>query len=341
MKKQFYIMFAVIMITAFTTQAARIRVNNQGLGAPHTTINAAINAAASGDTIYVEGSPVNYSGFSCSKRVVIIGPGYFLGNNPQTQANQFNATVGGSSFYEGSTGSIVMGIKFSSGNYYTCIDIHDTCITIKRNCFYLSSTHSDNQPAIRIYASKTIIVQNYIERAGNGWAIYTPNSGTIGLIISNNYIAHTSGGTALNNLSNGSATVTHNVFSGNVYLYNANVFNNIIKNGNFSSTNSIVSNNIGNGTQFPLPDNMQNVDMNLVFNLSDPSPDGKYRLIDDVSNPAIGYGALGEDCGMFGGNNPYKLSGIPPVPAIYYFYAPATGSGNSNLPSDIKIKSNN
>src|ERR1043166_6676042 len=43
----------------------------------YSTIQSAINASSSGDTIYVHGSPIDYSGFSfTNKRLVIIGPGW-------------------------------------------------------------------------------------------------------------------------------------------------------------------------------------------------------------------------------------------------------------------------
>jgi len=339
MKNFTFLLLSVFLLFASTTYAARHRVNNQGMGAQFSTINAAIGAATPGDTIYVEGSPINYNGFSCSKRVIIIGPGYFLANNPETQANLYSATVGNSSFNSGSSGSVVMGLKFNTGGFYTCLDINDDSVTVKRNYFYLSSTHSDNQPTLRVYSSKTIISQNYIERAGNGYALKIESNNCTGIIVNNNYICHLAGGTAFTNPASTTVNLSQNVLSGAVSVNNANVSNNILISGSFGYTNSVVNNNICNGTQFPLVDNLQNVDMNLVFDLTDPSPDGKYQLIDDISNPAIGYGALSADCGMFGGSDPYKLSGIPPVPAIYFFFAPVSGSVNSDLPSNIKIKS--
>jgi hypothetical protein len=58
------------------------------------------------------------------------------------------------------------------------------------------------------------------------------------------------------------------------------------------------------------------------------SLDGKYQLA--VSSPAIGggvdIGGVKPDCGAFGGNNPYQLSGIPAIPSIYSFSFP---NGNS------------
>jgi hypothetical protein len=341
MKKTILFASLIWMLGAVDASASCFRVNNQGMGAPYTTINGAIGAASSGDTIYVEGSSVNYSSFTCSKQLIILGPGYFLSSNPETQACLYPATISGSStFGSGSSGSVIMGISFSTGSYYINLTINAPDVVIKRNSFYLSSTNSDNQPILQINANNTIVAQNFFERIGNGYAIRIA-ANMSGILIHNNYLSHASlANPVISSPATSSLTVTNNVFSGYVGLSNANVFNNIMINGSISYSLSVVSNNIGNSTQFPLPDNLQNIDMNLVFDLSDPSPDGKFRLIDSVSNPAIGYGNLGEDCGMFGGNDPYKLSGVPPVPAIYFFYAPVSGSDMNGLPAHIKIKSN-
>ena len=89
----------------------------------------------------------------------------------------------------------------------------------------------------------------------------------------------------------------------------------------------------GNGNQL-------NVNMNDVFvcytNCAAFSADGRYQL--KALSPAIGAGSNGEDCGMFGGTDPYVLSGMPPVPAIYYFNY---NFNNSTINVDMKVKSHN
>ena len=68
------------------------------------------------------------------------------------------------------------------------------------------------------------------------------------------------------------------------------------------------------------------------------SPDGKYQLIDDPANLALTAGIFDDECGMFGGLTPYKLSGIPPIPTIYELNVPAVGN---TLPVQVKARSNN
>lgn len=58
--------------------------------AQYNTIQAAVDAASSGDTIYVHGSPINYAGFKITdKRLTILGPGWA----PEKNFLPFKATV--------------------------------------------------------------------------------------------------------------------------------------------------------------------------------------------------------------------------------------------------------
>ena len=67
--------------------------------------------------------------------------------------------------------------------------------------------------------------------------------------------------------------------------------------------------------------------------------DGQWQLA--LGSPGIGAGIGGVDVGAFGGPNPYVLSGIPNLPAIYHFVAPAIGSTQSGLQVELKAKGNN
>lgn len=69
------------------------------------------------------------------------------------------------------------------------------------------------------------------------------------------------------------------------------------------------------------------------------STDGKWQLSASSIFKGVGFG--GADCGIFGGAEPYVLSGIPPIPTIYSLTAPAVGEKNTGLPIQIKVKSNN
>ena len=71
------------------------RVNNRsGMAADFTTAQAAHNGSTAGDTVYFEPSATTYGDLTATKKLILVGPGYFLNENPETQANLTNAILG-------------------------------------------------------------------------------------------------------------------------------------------------------------------------------------------------------------------------------------------------------
>jgi hypothetical protein len=140
----------------------------------------------------------------------------------------------------------------------------------------------------------------------------------------------------------------NNIFRrGTVNVSNSNLSNNIMVAGFLGGSGNLTSNNIANGTQFGnLNGNQQNVDMTTVFLgiASGISSDGAWKL--KAGSPAIGAGFGSTvsnpiDCGMYGGYFPYALSGMPPIPSIYFFENQPVGSNADPIDVSIKVKSNN
>ncbi len=329
------ITFTMLLIAAtaisIQTSAAKWRVNNTPeSSAQFTTITDAYNAASDGDTIYVEGSASSYSdGLSVIKKIIFIGPGYFLDSNPETQANAFQASFSGSfSFEDGSAGSKVMGMHFSGYIYVYTVDI-----TIERNIFIYSAY-------VYLIAGYNLddlkIINNYFAGEYYYTAIYGISiQGN--LLIANNFfqaIINIGGTTNFQSI-----VLINNVFDADITANNAIISNNIMRSGLLTTTNSVISHNIANSTQFGNQNgNLENVDMNTVFvGLIDNSADGQWQLA--AGSPAIGAGENGEDCGIFGGSFPYKLSGLPAVPAIYHLDASTVPTNTLNI--NIKTKSHN
>ena len=69
------------------------------------------------------------------------------------------------------------------------------------------------------------------------------------------------------------------------------------------------------------------------------SNDGIYVL--KTTSPAKGAGVGGTDMGMFGGTNPYKLSGIPKIPAFYKLTAPSNTTSTNPYTVTFSVRSNN
>jgi hypothetical protein len=112
--------------------------------------------------------------------------------------------------------------------------------------------------------------------------------------------------------------------------------------GYFSGTGNLVSNNIGNSTQFGTSNgNQSNVTMTNVFTGTGSADQG---FLLKVGSPAIGAGygstlASPVDCGIFGGNTPYVVAGQVNMPAIYFFDNSPTGSNTDPIKVTVKVKS--
>ncbi|MCX6269843.1 MAG: hypothetical protein NTU44_01240 [Bacteroidetes bacterium] len=326
----FSLLMITLMVIGLNASAHVWRVNAApGASANFTSLQAAHDAVGTvnGDTIYLEGSAFSTGGLTCSKKLIIIGSGYFLSENPQTQANTYPSTIDYYFYFNpGSEGSKVMGCYFTNAIY-----LYVSNITIERNLFaygnnmlYGYSTNLDN---IRI-------IDNYFSAYFPQWyAISFPYACT-NILISNNYI-----GGGLNLGTEFQGFITNNVLEGYITIYNATFTNNISTNNQYVAYNSVVTYNIGNSTQFGDQNgNQQNVVMTDVFvGASGNSTDGKWEL--KPGSPAIGAGEGGVDCGMFGGSYPYVLSGMPAIPAVYYFNAPSLPTNTINV--SIKAKSHN
>jgi len=313
--------------------------NNAGVDADFTTLQAAHNAASAGDTIYLEPSTVSYGNTTLTKPLVIIGAGYFLTENPDTQANINASTTGWLVFNNGSQGSIVTGCKISS-----TITINASDIVIERNLIAASTTSPQGLVGLTGNNISNILIRNnYIYNsytfAGNFYAIRSNGSGISDVMITNNFIMiQHQGSYAIQTNSGFSGTFENNVIHGRVQIENTVFNNNILRAGVFEQTNTTWQHNIGNSTQFGTDNSNQvNVNMNDVFVMTG-STDGMWQL--KPGSPAIGAGLGGIDCGMYGGSTPYKLSGLPAIPAVY-FHDQYIDNLNQELNVSIKTKSHN
>jgi hypothetical protein len=310
---------------SLNVNATVLRVNSSpGSSASYSTIQAAHNASSNNDTLYLEASPFGYGNLTASKKLTIIGSGYFLPQNPQTQAINSASTIGYIYFNAGSAGTKVTGCTIG----YLVISVSD--ILLNRN-----NITSNGSYGIQTYASvgNLIITQNYINAPyASYYALYFQYP-TSNVLISNNYIMGYMSSTA-----EFSGIVTNNVISGYSALYNTTYKNNIFS-GYIYDYNCSFSYNLCDGVQLPATNNNQpNVAWaNIFVGATGNSTDGQWKL--KPGSPALGAGESGVDCGMYGGAQPYILSGMPNIPAIYYFNAPSVPSSTINV--SIKAKSHN
>ncbi len=304
-------------------------------GADFKTIQAAHDGASAGDTIYCVGSAQSLGDATFTKKLTIIGPGYFLTQNANLQANPSSAKLGQLTFNKGSEGSVIIGCEIQGA-----FAINTSNISIVRN--YLSYGNASSSIGLAPQIGNILVQGNFIMNSGYlgyGQAIQT--GGYDGpIILTNNYI-NCVGGSAYSIAfsSTDNATIENNVIVGNITCYNSTFQNNIIISGTFSGTGNGIFNNICNSNQFSNTNgNIPNTDTSTVF-VNTGTTDGKYQL--KAGSPAKGAGIGGVDIGMFGGMNPYVLSGVPPIPSVFYFTAPFYGSKSQGLQVHIKAKVNN
>ena len=88
MKKFTFLLVIMLIFSIFKTNAKIWSVSKDAAqNADFSKIQDAVDAASPGDYIYVYPS-VYDDGFTLGMPLVIVGPGYFLGDNPDTQENK-------------------------------------------------------------------------------------------------------------------------------------------------------------------------------------------------------------------------------------------------------------
>ena len=97
-----------LLVTSFTYSQNIWRVDNNSENvADFTSLTNALAdvSVVNGDIIYIAGSVVSYGSTTITKSVKVYGPGYFLGQNPNTQASLLEARLVDIIFNNGSQGS--------------------------------------------------------------------------------------------------------------------------------------------------------------------------------------------------------------------------------------------
>ena len=343
MKKSVYnlLIFTLLFVVSNGSLFAKIwRVNNApGINADFNNLQTAHNSANAGDTLYVEGTPFSYGDITCTKKLTLFGPGYFLNENENTSAIKNSAYVNGFTFNDGSQGTLVCGLYLHNG-----LSINTNNINIKRNDIG-NIVLSDNRDSL-------YIGQNYIRGSCN-FNQNAPSIKTI-LIVNNIILNRIDLGSCksilfVNNHLVGCINGTESFFINNIIDENIGCgYGSIadVSKQNLFSNNIFKTNGVGS-----VNGNQANVDLSTVFLVApsatkpqDVSTDGRWQLKVGSPAKAAGFGSTNEkpvDIGPFGGTEPYVLSGLPPIPSIYFFEHQPIGSNADPLDVRIKVISRN
>ena len=343
MKKFFISSIIVTLLMTLQTQAKIWRVNNNpGIAADFTTFNGAATAAAvvAGDTLYIEASNSTYatSSFVLTKRLVVIGLGYFLDpanvstpGNPGLQVSTINSDIQFFRMGAGSDGSKFLGIALGGTVYMNGA----SNVTFEK-VYFSGGLYFENGTNDAISVRKCFF--------NNGNSVSSAVAATITNFICENCIFYNGSYISISNLSGSGNIVRNNsVIGGNVFtLTNTYVANNIFGiGGQCTFTNCTIKNNLFQIAQ-TLPvtasNNQLNVNMaNVYVGGSTGSFDSRSAL--KPGSPALAAGltigsVVTPDCGAYGATDPYKLSGIPNIPSIYALTVPVSipsGSATMNV----------
>ncbi len=274
-----------------------------------------------GDTLMVESSAATYNGFTCTKRLVIIGPGYFLGENAGVNGVVAGAKINDNCrFNPGSDGSYFIGMELQYALYIAASNIYVIRCKGDFNLYgYSVQTTTSNCKIVSSYCenitgytfNSNVSITNCVigaDYSGIQYATYENN-----ILVGKNRTWQISAGTFRNNI-----LIDRDV---KVDIKSPNIQNNLAPNEQFGTAN---------GNRAYEPDDLF---------VGGTSSDGKYHI--KTNSPYIAAGYNGTQPGIFGGSEPYSLSGVPPIPIIYELNVPGTGSAASGLNINVKIRGAN
>lgn len=343
MKQLRYALLLLLPATALHANLIRVN-NNPDYATAYTTLTAAVAAANSGDTIYVEPSPTIYDNnvgtIGITKKLVIVGNGFFLGYNPGLQVRSNDSQVWPDILFQsGSQGSVITGI-----NIQNTVSVLTDNITIKRcaiNRCYVGYYAGTGQ---QVNTTQTRILESFLW--GPNDALNSDNSvNNTALIIQNNIFDFAFGNTV--RFSAGDQGIFENNTVRFTVNFNNSVFNfvnNLVQYGlNNYSNISADYNTCSCTSDFPTgANNTSGVPWSSLF-LSGGSGDQAYRI--DPAGPAANTGYYGNDDDRGALNNApgrssYRLGAVPEFPSIYKLLGGGSVNGSS---FDIKIsaRSNN
>jgi hypothetical protein len=302
-----------------TTHAAILTVsNNPSSLAQYSNIGAAIAAAASGDTIYVHGSPNSYGDVRiANKRIALIGPGYSpLGQLAGTAIVTSVALLNELNNFAAS-GSEIQGLVIRGGVYIgidndRCNAVND--VKVIRNAFISGSAdgtilYTSTGGNFSLTASGLLFESNYFE---NTQVIFETNNARnfVNFLFHNNvfYSSLASAGVTSLRLAT-SVRFDHNVFCGPLMADNKKCFVNDCR-------NLFLSNNVFINRNPALNLSTSQFSNNITFNAETNNPWAVNNNIDGGGNIENQNPQLASEAALEGGStNPLLDYSIAAGPA--------------------------
>lgn len=334
----------MLLLAQFSNAAILNVSNNPDRPAGYVEfLQAAINLASTGDTIYIYPSSISYGDVTLSKKLHFFGGGYIISNSPGNESLIGTVTLDTTTSPSSNpSGSTFCGLAFKG--WYTAINcskpnIHDikvignyflgnyTSITLQANCngWFFSNNFFYTSYGINLNnSSGAIIANNIFNNSAN-----LLNSSANSVVVTNNLFFNWTGFNTWNN-----STITNNVFlvtsAPNVSTMTGNIFNNNliywsqIDNVSLPPAGNTGSNNLNNIQPQFISGTYANWDNTKDYRLSGGSP-------------AKNAGTDATDIGPYGGTSPYIPGGAFTIPKITELQI-TNPVINQATPINVKIK---
>lgn len=355
---------ATIRRVGYTASSGKVN------GTDYVNFQAAQDAASAGDTIqvYPSTSGATYSG-TINKKVIVVGPGYFTNGYYVSGSELYNDSlqnlagiINSCSFIIdlGSAGTIFQGLnaitvttvnRSDALNNITISRCRNVAVTFDNGgncdswnilqCFGLTITQnsysgSSNRTITNLLIQNTLI-NGSITFSTSPIGSYTGNKIYNCVFISGNSLS----------LSNATFTVQNCIFESQSFAGATNV--SFVKNlTSAAATGNILSTNAGSSG------NLYGQVMSSIFTgypsyiivggKYNSTPDGRFKLSATSTAKNAGYlpgTTTATDCGLYGGANPYILSGIPAIPVFKKLNSASAIYTGGNYNMNFSINSNN
>lgn len=297
MKKILFVLVAASMTMA--AQATILRVSNvSGSSAPYKSINDAIYAAEEGDTIMVDASQTTHGNVTINKRVVLLGPGYWLQENGIIQEGGETASA---NIWTIAKGVIIKGLTLEG------LTIQGDQTVINR-CRVLNGITIDG-------ANNCIIHQNYCR--------YVAPYSLLDLKTSNHQIT--------NNIMTGTNGFYMGNFTNTLFAYNtcigAEKPRMMGNDGNGKVLDCTIEHNVF--IELPSVDTSNSMNNNTVPQI--------WPYNTTMTDREVQKALSNLTDGAFAGNDPYILSGVPAGPVVQDLIVPTTVEKGSKMNVTIKV----
>ena len=338
MKKTIFTLAALCMAVA--ANATILRVSNvEGSSAPYSDLQVAVDAANVGDTIMVDGSTVDYmtdsKAVEISKKLVIIGPGYWIAENGLAQ-EAFPAAKTKFVVHTDAAGTVIEGFSSPDISSGVIFQINaDNCVI--RRCYI----HSGTNYGIRFgkddwqdehATTGAVICQNFFDNSviqGHS-SVLTSNV----QVTNNIFVDKGKGEEDIESLTN--SYIAYNTMIGEypfdswhnfAWVWSSTIEHNIIR------EQHVRYSSIADGDNNSWSDNYATVTI--------PDSNGEavhttWKTDKDIRDAELALTG-GKNYGAFAGGSPYVLSGIPAAPVIQDLVMPTTVEKGKKMNVTIKV----